>query len=143
MSFGELAAQWDGIGLVVSARAPDVEGMFTAERQRLLMAAGIVAIGIIVIHGVMGAWSAKGAALSRQRRMALSVGQGCMLGLASLLCGLSSNWANRGEGLLANAEGVRSIRRAHLGGFVPTIGVTKVEESLEHGCFVCRCKVRA
>ncbi len=128
VSFGELAAQWDGIGLIVAQKPPDVEGLFASDRQRLLMIAGIVAAGIVLMHVARRVWLGEVDPRSKRWRMLMSAGQGILLGLAAFTCGLLSNLSSHGEGLLGNAEGVRSIRRAHAGAFLPTIGVSKVKK---------------
>jgi rhodanese-related sulfurtransferase len=132
VSFGELAAQWDGIGLIVAQKPPDVEGLFASQRQRLLMIAGIAAVGIVLIHVArrvwLRVWLAEVGSRYRRWRMLMSVGQGILLGLGAVTCGLLSNFSSHGEGLLGNAEGVRSVRRAHAGAFLPTIGISEVKK---------------
>jgi rhodanese-related sulfurtransferase len=127
---GELAAQWDGVGLIISDKAPDVEALFAGERYRLLMAAAVVVLAIVVTHGVIRARSAKRSDRSSRWRMAMSMAQGCVLAAAALTCGVCSNIASTGDGLVANGQGIHSVRRAHLGGFVRTIGVGKVRQLL-------------
>jgi rhodanese-related sulfurtransferase len=131
VSFGELAARWDGMGLIVSSKAPDVERLLAGERQQLLMAAAISVAIVVLVHGLGQTRSTRLRPSSTRWRLALSIGQGALLGVVALFCGLSSNLAKSGEGLLANAEGVRSVRQAHLGGFLPLVSASQVRRLVD------------
>ena len=127
--FRDLAPRWDGIGLVVSARPPDVNALFAVERERLMMYAAIGAVLVLGAHMARRRLLALAGALSRRRLLALSAGQCAALGLATILFGIIHHLVND-EGLLANSSATASVQRALGDTFIPKINERDVRRLL-------------
>ncbi len=128
VSFAELAPRWDGNGLIVSVEPIDLGAISAPARKRLIMYAAITLVIILIVHRAKR-WLPDTILNSRRKLFGLSIGQGVVFAIATLLCGMIYHFAND-EGLLANANATASIQQAHLGNFIPKINEKKVQELL-------------
>jgi len=129
VSFAELAPQWDGTGLVVSAEPIDLGTVFDPALRRFIIYASILIAGILALH-----WAKRFLPVtlfnSRIKMMGLSVGQAAGFVIAAILVGIFYHFADD-EGLLANVNATASIQKAHAGNFVPKISEREVHKLLE------------
>jgi len=127
--FMELAPRWDGNGLIVSAEPIDLGAIFKPARKRFIMYVAVAIAAILAIH-----WAKRRLpeALfnSRSKLLGLSIGQGIVFAIATLLCGMIYHFAND-EGLLANANAIASIQEAHIGNFIPKVSEKKILKLLD------------
>jgi len=132
VAFSELAPLWDGYALFVSPRPFDVDAIFTADRQRLLLFAVVGGLILLAAHLGRRLWLAVAGNLPRRWSLGLTAGQAAVLALAALLCGGFYHFSNE-EGLLANAAATKSFQKAYAGGFIPRISETKTRKLLGTG----------
>ncbi len=127
--FWELAPRWDGNGLIVSAEPIDLVAVSAPARKRFIMYAAIALVIILIVHRAKR-WLPEAMLNSRGKLFGLSMTQGAVFAIASLLCGMFYHFVND-EGLLANANATSSIQQAHLGNFIPKVSEKKVQELLD------------
>jgi rhodanese-related sulfurtransferase len=120
VEFSDLAPLWDGYALFVSPRPFDVDAIFTADRQRLLLYAVIGGLILLAAHLGRRLWLAVAGDLPRRWSLGLTAGQAAALVLAALLCAGFYHF-NSDEGLLANPVAMESFQKAYAGGFIPRI----------------------
>jgi len=132
VKFSELAPLWDGYALFVSPRPFEVDAIFTADRQRLLLYAMLGCLVLLAAHLGQRVWLAVVGNLPRRWSLGLTAGQATLLVLAALLCGGFYHFAND-EGLLANAVATQSFQKAYMGGFIPRISEKKTRRLLGTG----------
>lgn len=130
--FSDLAPLWDGYALFVSPRPFNVDAIFTADRQRLLLYAVIGCLILVAAHLGRRVWVAIAGNLSRRWTLGLTAGQAGLLALAAVFCGGFYHFADD-EGLLANAGATASFQKAYQGGFIPRISHQKARELLGTG----------
>jgi rhodanese-related sulfurtransferase len=129
VSFAELAPQWDGTGLIVSAEPIDLGTVFAQARRRFILYAAIAISAILVLRWTKR-WLPEAVLNSRAKLFGLSIGQGAAFATVGLLCGMLYHFAND-EGLLANAKATSAIQRAHQGNFIPKISERQVQRLLD------------
>jgi len=126
--FCELAPQWDGNGLIVSAEPIDLGAVFAPARKRFILYAAIVIAIILALY-----WAKRLVPVtltnSRIKVMCLSIAQTTGFIILAVLIGMFYHFAN-GAGLLANANATASIQKAHQGNFIPKINEKKVHKLL-------------
>jgi rhodanese-related sulfurtransferase len=128
--FHELAPQWDGTGLIVSAEPIDIGAVFAPARKRLLL---YVVVGIAVIAILH--WARQRRPLvtlvnSRSKLFGLSIVQTMGFGILALLCGMVYHFVSD-AGFLAHANATASVQKSHSGNFIPKVSKKKVERSLD------------
>jgi len=127
--FRELAPRWGGNGLIVSAESIDPGAVVAPARKRFILFAAIALIIILIVR-----WAKRrlpeAMLNSRGKLFGLSVGQGIVFAIMTLLCGMFYHFAND-EGLLANANATTSIQQAHQGNFIPKVSEKKVHKLLD------------
>ncbi|MHC4648309.1 MAG: cysteine peptidase family C39 domain-containing protein, partial [Planctomycetota bacterium] len=133
--FCELAPRWDGTGLIVSAEPIELNGFLAPSRYRFVAYAAVSLVLVLMVRRSRQRWLPRLVGISRLRSLELSVGQGVAFGFVALLGGMLYHFAND-EGLLANAKAVASIQEAHLGNFIPKIGIRKVERMLKEDAVI-------
>ncbi len=137
VQFSDLAPLWDGYALFVSPRPFNVDAIFTADRQRLLLYATIGCLILLAAHLGRRVWltvagnpsTGSGQALPRRWAMGLTAGQAGLLALSAVFCGGFYHFAND-EGLLANATATTSLQKAYQGSFIPRISHQKARALL-------------
>ncbi len=129
VKFSDLAPLWDGYALFVSPRPFDVDAIFTADRQRLLLYGVLGCLILVTAHLGRRVWLAMVGNLPRRWTLGLTAGQAGLLALAAVLCGGFYHFAND-EGLLANAGATASFQKAYQGGFILRISHKKARELL-------------
>ncbi len=129
VNFSDLAPLWDGYALFVSQRPFNVDAIFTADRQRLLLYAVIGCLILVPAHLGRRVWLAIVGNLSRRWALGLTAGQAGLLALLAVFCGGFYHFAND-EGLLANARATASFQKAYQGGFIPRISHKRTRELL-------------
>ncbi|MBA7678785.1 hypothetical protein ES703_87063 [subsurface metagenome] len=129
--FRELAPRWDGNGLIVSAEPIDPGAIVAPTRKRFILFAAIALIIILIVRWAKR-WLPEVLFNSRGKLFGLSVGQGIVFAIATLLCGMIYHFANN-EGLLANANA--TAQQAHLGNFIPKVSEKKVHKLLDGDTF--------
>jgi len=127
--FRELAPQWDGNGLIISAEPIDLGSIFAPIRKRFMMYAAIAVAIILAVHWARRRWLPTKVVNSRRKLWGLSIAQGTALGIVALLCGMVYHFAND-EGFLAHANATASIQEAHQGDFIPKVSEEKVHKLL-------------
>jgi rhodanese-related sulfurtransferase len=132
VSFSDLAPLWDGYALFVSPRPFNVDAIFTADRQRLLLYAGVGCLILVAAHLGRRVWLAFVGRLSRRWALGLTAGQAGLLALGAVFCGGFYHFVND-EGLLANAGATASFQKAYQGGFIPRISHQKARALLGTG----------
>jgi len=125
--FGELAAQWDGAGLVLSAHPLNVDTVLTVDRQRLLLCGIIGVLILVAFHVSRFIWARLMGTLSRRGMIKLTFGQGVGIGMAALIFGMVYNLGDS-EGLLANGKATTSVQKAYAGSFIPRISVGQMRK---------------
>jgi rhodanese-related sulfurtransferase len=129
--FPELAALWDGSGLIVSAHPVDLSRAFAAERKRVIpFVTGIVLI-VLSIHWMHRHLSVD-LFLPRRKRIGLCFVQTAVLCITTLTIALLYHFVCD-DGLLANAQATMAIQQAHGGNFISKIGEAKVRNLLSDG----------
>jgi rhodanese-related sulfurtransferase len=128
--FRELAARWDRTGLIVSAKPIDLGIILASARKRAAAYVVIFVAGVLIVHWFRARWLARGPMLSRRRLLGLSLAEGVGFAVAALLGGMLYHFAYD-DGLLAYADATASVKRAHLGAFIPKIGVSYVRKLLD------------
>jgi rhodanese-related sulfurtransferase/predicted double-glycine peptidase len=129
VSFAELAPRWDGNGLIISDKPIDL-GSVLAPRRKLFMFCAAIAITIVISLRYIKKRLPKTSFNSPTKLFVLSVAQVTVFIIAATLCGLFHHFTCD-EGLLANANAVSTIQRAHLGNFIPKIGERRVHKLLK------------
>jgi rhodanese-related sulfurtransferase len=129
VKLSELAPLWDGYALFVSQRPFNVDAIFTADRQRLLLYAMIGGLILLAAHLGRRIWLAITGNLPRRWTVGLTAGQAGLLTLSAVFCGGFYHFAND-EGFLANAGATASLQKAYQGAFIPRISHTKARELL-------------
>jgi len=127
--FRELSPRWDGNGLIISTESIDLGAIVGPARKRFILFAAVALVIILIVH-----WAKRRLPEvlfnSRRKLFGLSVGQGIVFAIATLLCGMFYHFAND-EGLLANANATASIQQAHQGNFIPKVSEKKVHKLLD------------
>ncbi len=127
--FQELVPRWDGNGLIVSATPIDLAAIFELSRKRFIVYVVIALVIILIVHWAKR-WLPETLLNSRRKLFGLSIGQGIVFAIATLLCGMIYHFAND-EGLLANANATALIQQAHLGNFIPKVSEEKIHKLLD------------
>jgi rhodanese-related sulfurtransferase len=125
----ELAARWDGSGLIISKEPIQLGPIFAPARKRLAAYAA-AALAIILIARWGRRWFPQMLLNSSRKLLALSVAQGAALGIAALLVAFIYHFATD-EGFLARADATSSIQQAHLANFIPKINADDAGELLD------------
>jgi len=128
VSYAELAPQWDGNGLIISAEPIDLDAVFAPARNRFIIYASILIAGILALH-----WAKRFLPVtlfnSRIKMMGLSITQATGFAILALLAGMFYHFADD-AGLLANEKATSAIQKAHAANFIPKIGERKVHKLL-------------
>lgn len=136
MPFGELAARWDGTGLVVSNRPIDVGLVFRPGRVRFVVRAGI-AVAVVLVISLVRRKLVRFSKMSGRALFGLSMAQGAGLVLAAVLAGFVYHFFDE-AGFLARADATACIRQAYRGSFIPRVSKVEVRRLLsdEEAVFV-------
>ena len=129
VSYAELAPQWDGNGLIISAEPIDLDAVFAPARNRFIIYASILIAGILALH-----WAKRFLPVtlfnSRIKMMGLSITQATGFAILALLVGMFYHFADD-AGLLANEKATSAIQKAHAANFIPKVTERKVHRLLD------------
>jgi rhodanese-related sulfurtransferase len=129
VELSELAPRWDGYALFVSPRPFDIDRLFSADRQRVLLYGMVGLLLLLSLHLGKRLWTSRLGVLPRRWSLGLTAVQGAMLGLAALVAGPLYQFTSD-EGLLANASATASLQKAYRGTFIPRISKARVHQLL-------------
>ncbi|UCE07317.1 MAG: hypothetical protein JSW07_04600, partial [bacterium] len=128
--FHELAARWNGEGLIVFDRPIDTGIIFAPARKQLIIGAAIAIAIILLVHWAKRQWVLSRFMTTWCRLLTLSVAQCAGFALLALLCGIAYHLINN-EGFMAHANATASIQQAHAGNFIPKISKKKTRKLLD------------
>jgi rhodanese-related sulfurtransferase len=127
----ELAARWDGCGLIVSGGPIHKDCLFGRAANRFMTQAMMATIVVVLIHvarrRVLG-----GLLRSPYALLVLSIGQATALAVLVMLFALLYHLF-RQEGFLSNIEATTAIQDAHAPDFLPKVSKAKVHRLLNQG----------
>ena len=127
----ELAARWDGTGLIISTEPIQLGAIFAPARKRFAVYAAAT-LAIILIVRWTRRWLPQTLLNSRPKLLALSAAQAAALAVLALLSAFIYHFAND-QGFLAHANATSAIQQAHLGNFIAKINEDQVGELLNDG----------
>jgi rhodanese-related sulfurtransferase len=124
----DLAARWDGTGIVVSNEPVSALGLSTEMLYPYVFYGGLCALGIGVLSLVSRRWERP---LDRGRMAAFrnALAQAACLALVALGLCMGYRFVN-GTGYLSNSHTVAVIQESHLGTFLPKINAGEVADLL-------------
>jgi hypothetical protein len=108
VQFSDLAPLWDVYALFVSPRPFNVDAIFTADRQRLLLYAVIGCLILLAAHLGRCVWLAIAGNVSRRWTLVVTAGQAGLLALLAVLCGGILSLCRR-RGLARQRRGDRLV----------------------------------
>lgn len=121
----ELAARWDGSGLIVSAKPIAVSSVFAPAWKQFVSRAG-VGLAVVILLRVALRRMPPSLSSSWARRVGFSVVESATLGVCALTFPLCHHFVTD-EGLLVYPEATQAIQRAHAGDFIPRISARRME----------------
>jgi len=132
VSFPELAARWDGKGMILSGRPIESSIVFSTWRDRLLV---YIIVGVFVVLLLRLGVKRCGRTLTGMhgwKWLGLTGAQGIAFVVVASLCGVLYSSVNE-ECLLANTEATTALKKAHRRSFIPKIGHQKAQKMLNQG----------
>lgn len=119
MSFAQLAPMWDGNALVVANEPINLNKIFWPGRLMLIIYSAVAIIFIILTRFASKKWLKK-IQLTKTAKFGISIAQAAAFAIAALMAGFTYHFADS-DGFLAHADGVSSVRKAHMASFIPKI----------------------
>jgi rhodanese-related sulfurtransferase len=126
--FHELAAQWDGTGLIISDRPIQLSHVFATSRK--WFAVGIGSLLLIMLVFRWGRTMYPSILLFCTRPLGMSFVQAGMTAAAAMLVGYTYHCVFPG-GLLASPSIVQTTQAAHAGSFIPKVRADEIPRLLD------------
>ena len=133
MSFSELAALWDGNGIILSSQPIDLAKVFAPARNGFILLAFCI-IGLVLLIHCIRRFIPMGLFQSRRAFFVVSLVQGAGLMMVTLILGLLYHFVCD-MGLLANAKVIEVIQQVHAGNFLPKVNESEVRRLLGSDTF--------
>lgn len=122
IDFRELAARWDGIGLLVSERPISTFPLWITALSQLFLFAGLLGwllTATVLAVGGLRRWGSRGVPVPSNRWRGV-LWEVCGLVLAACLLGGAYRLIQP-EGFLSDPAAVAAVQEAHLAGFLPKV----------------------
>ena len=130
--FGELAARWDGTGLVLSTNPIDQAKLFAPARRRFLAGGGIALLALVVLHLTRRYCKSVVGELFLGRPILFSLLQATGLVLLALPLGFAFHFISE-EGLLAVSGTLNNIRAVHAEQFLERVNAVTTRKIIDEG----------
>ena len=128
--FHELAPRWDGSGLIVSQGPIDRRLVMAPARRRFIVYTTAGVGFILMVHLLRGKVLSSFGPVRSHKFLGLSAAQAVALTIAAVICGMIHHFASD-KGFLAHADATSSIRKAHVGSFIPKVSRESVARLLD------------
>jgi rhodanese-related sulfurtransferase len=122
----ELASQWDGTGLIVSAEPINLAKVFAPARKRFAIFAAAIIAAIVIVKIAGKYLSRKVGNISKPALTTFSVAQSAGLVFIALFAGVIYHFAND-EGFLAHAGATESVVKTNLASFIPKVSAKDIQ----------------
>lgn len=129
VDFADLAARWDGIGLLISDSSISVSSLWLVVVAQFVFYAGTCAGVIALLLWIRHQWPSKLRWASSPRGWDRFVGELATLLVLAVVLGAGFRLAHAG-GFLSAPQAVAAIQDMHLGGFLPKVRVEDVPKLL-------------
>ncbi len=130
IDFADLAARWDGIGLLISDSSISVSSLWLVVISQFVFYAGACAGVIALLLWLQLWWANKLRWASNFRGWHRCVGELATLLVLAVVLGAGFRWAHAG-GFLSAPQGVAAIQDMHLGGFLRKVRAEDVPKLLD------------
>jgi rhodanese-related sulfurtransferase len=130
MGFDELAARWDGTGLLVSNSPINRTGIWLAVVCRFLLYAGLAAFVVGLLFRLERRWGRLGGRASWAGAVCHSIGQAA--GLLLIALGAMAGYRlGSDDGFLSSPTAVAAIQDSHFGTFLPKVSTEGMARLLD------------
>jgi len=130
MDFDELAARWDGAGLLVSDAPINTTGIWLAALFPFLLYGGLATFGVGLLIRLERRRAAAQAKASWSGFVRTCIGQAAGLFIIALGAGAGYR-AGSDHGYLSNPAAIHAIQDSHVGSFLPKIKAAEVAQLLD------------
>jgi rhodanese-related sulfurtransferase len=130
MGFDELAARWDGTGLLVSDSPISRTRIWVAALCPFLLYGGMAAFGLGLLSRVERHWAVTQGKASWAGSFRTSIGQAAGLLVIALAAGAGYR-AGSDAGFLSSPVAIAAIQDSHLGSFLPKVKTEEVARLLD------------
>jgi rhodanese-related sulfurtransferase len=130
MGFDELAARWDGTGLLVSDAPISRSGIWLTVISPLLLWVGLLSLAVGLLIQLERRWRTRGVMVSWAGSVRTSIGQAAGLVLMALAV-MGAYRAGSDAGFMSSPAAIAAIQDAHFGSFLPKVKTAEMARLLD------------
>jgi len=127
MDFRELAALWDGTGLVLSRDPIDLKPFYAAVLPWYIGLSGLTLLAVVGLGSVERRWLAPRPEKFRGRALGRAFGEAAALA-CMVLAGVAAGRALNSGAFLTHRESIAAIQDSHLAAFLPRVRAREMAE---------------